>query len=398
MIELPPCKKLYLLVGSNPLPNFLAAIVLKPESVCLFFTPESAPVKDKLEQILKNRGLLVSSQGLGHATDSSKVREQFNSAFSVPHEHEHDHLDYTGGTKVMAAHARIAFRDVFGDDWAYKHTSYLDEKAGLLRYDHGFVIAIDEIDIDITVDDVLELHGIDGKRKERVKDLHLNVECMPKEADAQAIANAALDKPWLAGCLYNLNREEGVRRSITDAKRCPVIMSDLVPDMSIKEFPESCWKGRVFEKWCKFIESGWFEIWCGKFVQELAKESEVYVNVNCIRDNGRKFEIDLMVVRNHRLYVISCTTDTTIQLCKSKVFEVAMRSRQLGGDLARSALFCMLYGENEDGLYLTQLEGDVKDIWGASNTPKVFGLKDLKEWAGIDGPSDVSSLKKWLES
>ena len=135
------------------------------------------------------------------------------------------------------------------------------------------------------------------------------------------------------------------------------------------------------------------ETWCGELVRGIAKSDEVSVGVNCVRKNGHKFEIDVALVRGHRLYVISCTTDTTLGLCKSKLFEVAMRARQLGGDLARFALVSLLHGAHID-----QLKNDVADVWEAPNPPRAFGMDDLKEWAGIQGQPNTSSLMEWLDS
>lgn len=75
-----------------------------------------------------------------------------------------------------------------------------------------------------------------------------------------------------------------------------------------------------------------------------------------------------------------------------------MRARQLGGDLARSAVVCLLNGSDTKGPYVDQLRHDIEDIWDAPNTPKVFGYDDLREWAGIAGGAGTESLKKWLES
>jgi len=126
--------------------------------------------------------------------------------------------------------------------------------------------------------------------------------------------------------------------------------------------------------------------------------SEVTIGMNCVRENGRHFEIDVAVVRGHRLYVISCTQSARLADCKGKLFEVSMRARQLGGDLARSAVVCLLNGSDKKGPYVDQLRHDIEDIWDAPNTPKVFGFDDLREWSGIAGGAGVESLKKWLES
>jgi hypothetical protein len=98
------------------------------------------------------------------------------------------------------------------------------------------------------------------------------------------------------------------------------------------------------------------------------------------------------------LYVLSCTTDSKKARCKSKLFEVAMRARQMGGDLARSALVCFLDGGDASGPYVDQLRSDIASLWEAPNVPAVFGLADLREWAGVGGKPNFASLREWLES
>lgn len=385
------CKQLLLLVGSNPLPNLIAALILKPESICLFYSRETKPVKDQLFETLK---VTVGKERLNEnfiedATDPSKVRRAFASISADAH------LHYTGGTKIMAAHARMAFREVGGKDG---QASYLDERKAVLRFDDGYEIDIASHRLKLTIDEILGLHGIKINPTGVVCQSPSTKQDIPSDADVKKIAEAVLDNPCLANRLYNINREDSEPRPFSDAKRCPVQIDDLVSGMTIKQLPENAWTKDTYKKWCKFLEGGWLEHWCGGLVQDIAKESEVHVSVNCRRANGRLFEIDVAFIRGHRLYVISCTTDTRIHLCKSKLFEVAMRARQLGGDLARSALVCLLHGSNDNGLYVAQLRYDVADIWGASNTPRVFGLDDLREWAGIHGEPKVGTLQQWLES
>lgn len=75
-----------------------------------------------------------------------------------------------------------------------------------------------------------------------------------------------------------------------------------------------------------------------------------------------------------------------------------MRSRQLGGDLARSALVCLIDGQDSQGKYIDQLRGDVASVWEAPNKPEVFGLADLREWTGTAGSPNLDALKRWLDS
>ena len=260
------------------------------------------------------------------------------------------------------------------------------------------IAELGRLKIKLTIDEILGLHGIKINPTGVVRQSPSTKQDIPSDADVKIIAEAVLDNPFLANRLYNINREDGEPRSFSDAKRCPVQINDLVSGMTIQQLPENGWTKDIYKKWYKFLEGGWLEHWCGDLVRDITKESEVYVSVNCMRANGRLFEIDVAFIREHRLYVVSCTTDTSIHLCKSKLFEVAMRARQLGGDLARSALVCLLHGSNNNGLYVDQLRSDIADFWVASNTPKVFGLDDLREWEGIHGEPNVGTLQQWLES
>jgi hypothetical protein len=131
---------------------------------------------------------------------------------------------------------------------------------------------------------------------------------------------------------------------------------------------------------------------------KLDPGGDLTVGVNAKRETATKhdppMEIDIVVIRGYRSYFISCTTDTTKKLCKSKLFEIAVRSRQLGGDLARACLVCLA-----DDRTISALRADVDDVWGASNTTRVFGLSDVRAWSDCDGTQpNRHSLQAWLES
>lgn len=377
------CKQLLLLVGSNPLPNFLAALILNPESICLFYSPETEKVKDYLYEKLKNRFDHISEQPIKDATDPSEVRKAFKSISKDAH------LNYTGGTKIMAAHARLAFHDAGGAD---AQASYLDERKSVLRYDNGYSIDISQHTF-VTVDEILGLHGIN-----RIP-AGAQPKTEPNDQDVKRVVESVIDNPGLASELYGIHRkDDGNLQALSKAIQDPLDLNHFVSGLSIQQLPEHDWTKDTYKRWCKFLGGDWLEQWCGSLVRDITQKSEVLVGVDCQRANNRQLEIDVVLIRGHRLYVISCTTHTKIGLCKSKLFEVAIRARQLGGDLARSALVCLLHGSNDDGAYVDQLRNDAADIWEASNTPAVFGLDDLREWAGTNGPADVGGLKKWIES
>lgn len=378
------CSRLMLLVGSNPLPNYLATLILGAQTIHLFYSPQTAPIKEHLVEKLRERlgSANVIETCIEDATDAAKVRAAFS---SVPKD---AHLHYTGGTKIMAAHARMAFDALGGAD---RQASYLDERKGILRFDDGYEIELSQECLELSLEDVLKLHGI-----ERIAS-NVAPGPAPTEQDLETLVKVVLKQPDRALELYECHRVAGKRCGFSKAKETPVDIGELVDSaLSISRLPEEGWTARNYEKWCDFLGGGWLEMWCGDLVESLVSGAEVSRGTDCKLANGRQFEIDLALLRGHRLYVISCTTETRIGLCKSKLFEVAMRARQLGGDLARSALVCLLHGKDPKGPFVDQLRNDVADMWDAPNTPRVFGLDDLREWAGVQSKPNPSSLKDWL--
>jgi len=383
-------EKLILLVGSNPLPNYLAAQLLKPKSLSFIYSPETEQVKNYLKKVLENMDSDIEEKGIADATDPKCVRGRVQECLG---EGSRVHLHYSGGTKVMATHARMQFREAGYDD---RHASYLDERRGVLRFDDGYEISLADHNLRLTMDLIVGLHGIE--RKDRGD----SVEQAPTAEDAEKIAKNVFACTELARKLYDIHRENGKRVGLEKAKENPIPLSRFIPkddEFSISNIPEADWNKRTYKKWLDFLGGGWLEQWVGEIIKGcLAGEGEVEIGVYFRRANGREFEIDVSVVRNHRFYLVSCTTDIKLTLCKSKLFEIAMRARQLGGDLARSALVCLLQGSNDKGAYVEQLRSDVADIWNAPNTPRGFGLDDLKEWAGIDSAPDCRTLREWFNS
>lgn len=386
------CKQLLLLVGSNPLPNFLAVLILKPESVSFLYTSETRPVKERLNDILQKRypALVLSERLIRDATSPSRIRESF------PAIDEETHLHYTGGTKIMSAHALMTFLDKGGSS---KHASYLDERNSLLRFDDDNVPPIDlsKAELNLTIREILQLHGItvDSIGSERPTG-----PTMPSIEDAKIMTAQVLADPSLARTLYE--EIQKMPEAITKAKSAPLYLSRYVPGLSVDAIPADTWNCNLYKAWRDFLQGEWLEIWCSDLVHQLASDGAVHFDIQCLRKNGRTFQIDVMLVRGHRLYVISCTTEAEdINLCKSKLFEVAIRARQLGGDLARSAFVSLLTGtityKKTEILKMDLLRNDIGNIWEASNEVQAFGLDDVRSWYGFRGVSDIHNLKEWLE-
>ncbi|GIX46053.1 MAG: hypothetical protein KatS3mg131_0264 [Candidatus Tectimicrobiota bacterium] len=319
---------------------------------------------------------------IADATDVRKIRDAC-STLRV------DHLHYSGGTKPMAAHALQAC------GLCDSQLSYLDERKGLLRFDDGYDIQLDREDLGLTLELLLKLHGIERVVSDG------DSSGTPTEHDATAVARYVLNRPEAADELRTALRPNDRRRNITQARRDPWRPP---PELSltVSVVPDHDWTNDRYKKWDAFLCGGWLERWIAALIRTCLDGAPgvVDVGVHCkrARPSPAEFEIDVAVVRRHRLYVVSCTTDRKKALCKSKLFEVSMRARQMGGDLARSALACLVDRGDEKGPFVEQLRADIASIWDAPNIPRVFGLADLREWAGVSGDVNLSTLKEWLDS
>lgn len=398
---------LILLVGSNPLPNYLSACALRPSRLALVYTKETEDAKKRLQAKLKeilDKDLEYIDALVQDAADATAVQRAIAPLLSGGTDSYGSRgemlLNYTGGTKVMAAHAHMAFLHHTNDK---KNASYLDEggkgRQPRLRFDDGREKSLTDFpDFPLNLQTILSLHGIQCTAR-TPKDP------APTEKDAREILCKVLQDVPLAAALYcereRLEEYSNPIKAVPEPFRAdryglalsqPIFPTEQLNGLGTRDSRES-W----FKQWCKFIGGEWLEECVGEQIRQLKLDPapEITVGVNACRGAKKTaLEVDIAVVRGHRSYFISCTTDTTKSVCKSKLFEVAVRSRQLGGDLARASLVCLA----DDGV-VSKLQEDIDDVWGASNTTKIFGHSDVRSWSDCgDKPPNCHSLKTWLES
>ncbi len=332
-------KTLILLVGSNPLPNYITAMVLKPEKIVMLYTEQTEKPTACLREVFKECGIETPEPLKVDAADVTSVKKCIKDIKGI--DTGECHLNYTGGTKVMSAHARLAFQEAGGND---SQASYLYERKGLLYFDNGLYVELETAELNLTVERILTMHGISIKSSGN-----------PPTSEELANARAKL--------------------------------------VSKLEDPSIDTGG----KWLEKLAFQWL-----KQTGMINDDTEIHININCLLSSQRGFEIDLSLVQGHRLFVISCTStmkkDKALNECKNRLFEAATRARQLGGDLARVALICLLGGRDQNGLYIDQLKNDMESLWKVPNPPQVFGPDDVRTWEGLNGPKSYRSLKRWFEN
>lgn len=466
---------LFLLVGENPLPNYIAAKMLLKEggTVYLVHSTDTSSKADCIGRMLEPINVIPISLGRNEA-NSRCIRDKIQNQIKEVLEKHPDHtfgLNYTGGTKAMSVHGYRALFEVSGVQ--NPRFSYLDARSLQMLIDREndspkpepvpVKVSLREIfdlhelhlkQAPITYQDLLEaapkltnlhpelakLHTdinlviawrwwCDNVLKPAVKILKKKPNKPPEwewkadknieqvtvpltpdiairnldEALQEYLKQPENDKPlleifkkqnyklikelvdfynffWIPEYIPYIERVTKVLQSLD-------YLSESEVELSLKQFSE---KGK-FEKSkhaCQWLDGLWLEHYVLSQVDKISTSNPYWIH-----DSGmsfkvedakkEKFEFDVAFTKDYQLFALSCTTDATKTLCKSKLFEAYIRAHQLGGDQARIALVCC-YNKPEEIEAELKVETEV-----AKEDPKiaVFGCKELdnlqvhiKEW------------------
>lgn len=398
---------LILLVGSNPLPNYVAAKMLLSEGgrVAFVHSTDTAGIATKLAEVLKLGSEKIRRFEIKDLSCSSEIQGAVNKSSEwLGNENGKLHLHYTGGTKQMAVHSYQALKGS-GKDFV---ASYLDARELKLRIDgedRGY-----EINEELGLMDLMALHAMtlkDACKEKPVlkEEVVMGLMKFYDSFDSKSSQVAGYDQ-WLVRtirsqdpnspalcqeiCQKKKKKGELVFKDSESLKKLVFDCSFSLDGDGVKSVPFGCPKvnpneptlaqlvydGSDLKKACKALSGQWLEeyaFWCVEKVSSCVGLHEWHLSVKSQEgeiDKNEKFELDVVAIRKHQVFVISCTTASDKAMCKSKLFEVHLRARQIGGDEARTILLCL--SERPDVLQ-KELDGPMeKHI-------KVFGRQDLKE-------------------
>ncbi|MBD2150644.1 DUF1887 domain-containing protein [Pseudanabaena sp. FACHB-1277] len=405
---------LFLLIGENPLPNYVAAKTLlksggKPY---LVYTEHTEGAANKLQEILgtteNERVPLERNESNGFKIQElikQKVREiqkqQPSQSFG---------LNYTGGTKAMAVHAYQAFLNL-GLEPKPKF-SYLDPRSLKMLIDQK----AKPCPIDIMDNDIRSLLDISFERLFDLHDLHwkedkppISSPCMINAAKellelylqrrdeiAESYLKWSLDKDGLGkaknGKFWrNENHLENVEIDLSKLPERVIIVLKKHLNLTSNKFPLRIAKNygfKLISHFCDWLNYGWVEHYVLSQVQQIRnlKIDETAMSFH-IEDSDNpdadwdKFEFDVAFRRGHQLFALSCTTSIHDDTCKEKLFEAYVRARQLGGAEARVAVICPHYDPN-------RLEKQMK-VLTQDRKIAVFGKKHLRKLS--------QSISNWIQ-
>ena len=367
---------LFLLIGSNPLPNFVAATLMARSraTVVLLHTGATAAVAERLARRLRDDrpGLTLQLHSVAEADGPAIARKvgavtqslgQTSPKYVVA-------LNYTGGTKPMATYSYRVLFQLFPEGIF----SYLDARSLSMVIDQAsrtvqHVPVGDSVQL--TLDDIAGLHGYEIRRSRQQRSTLL--------ANAIMETHLATDgmrqwRTWLESWRENIR--------LPTPNEFPSIAPVL------QAFSEVC-EGTVTDssvarvvgfnelKQCgKYFGGEWLEDYTLEALVSIADDAHLndFAAGAVIQAPGRPdFEFDVIATLSYQLFGISCVVTEQKARAKEHLMEVFTRAKQLGGDEARFAAVTLC-----DDRQVRDLENDVTQTWDAVGKIKIFGRPHLR--------------------
>jgi len=364
---------LFLLIGTNPLPNYVAAKLLaRPEThVYLVHSDETGDLANRLVSTLK----LPDGKWSKVSVKEADPRSIYSEVSKYARDKKGIGLNYTGGTKLMAVHAFQAVRDADPDAiFSYLDAWELKMIAGKSGAYPVEITANDKVNINFK-----ELFGLHG--------LSLDENEFSKGPKYPHLCKAIVD-------LYKDEKSLGVWKRWVNKNRCKDLPSQMAELYGVVQVMREICDGVEFNGdnlarllgYEKGLSSSqiWFQ---GKWLEnhvlniiiqlvnrnDITNVSDYGMNLKCKKDPKQKdnsFELDVALILGYQLFAISCTVSDDKAECKEHLFEAYVRAKQMGGDEAKVGLICN-YGRPE------LLQQEVEESWDVPKKKiRVFGAKN----------------------
>ena len=370
---------LFLLIGTNPLPNYVAfRLLAKPEChVYLVHTDETAKIANRLVDITD----LPDDRWTKILVKDSDANDIFTKIYECAQGKQGLGLNYTGGTKIMAVHSYRAIQTA--DPGAI--FSYLDARSLKLMIDRSDTSPIGlpaGLCIKPSIETLLTLHGRTPCK--------LNKDTFQPDVCRELVTIPRTEfRKW---CDDNLRSGHG-----TPIRKKQNPKTELPPFENLSEYWEGCkTMGELAARWgetigyvARWFDGKWLEHYTLWAVQQVAQECEVHDAVWNLEPEQGKFDLDVAALRGYQLFAISCTTESNKGLIKQKLFEAYIRARQLGGDEARVGMVCFAPEDNPES-NPARIKQEIKEEWDANEKFRVYGVADL--------PDLPAHLQEWFNS
>ncbi len=404
---------LVLLVGTNPLPNYVVAKYFASNSselkrIWFLYSekkgsnPGTKDYAENIEYVLnqpnndklvnrKDESIDILLRSIEDISRAHKIKDNISQIIKndIPRI-GNVHLNYTGGTKAMSVHVYQTFKEELG--YGKFSASYLDARDYKIKFDDGANYDTKDLRkiVEIEWEHLFRLHGYirsHGCKEEETKkefldlvtleeknlilqrleevvsaERHRDIKGFYDEANkGKLLAKSGKDPldykkeidKELAQYTRNTHKELFNFLSVAPAG---VRFVDEQGDWVYDNFPIS---GKKQDKnageYRGFLNGKWLERYVAWIIESRLSDTlgkDVAINYKCIKKGKqdiKTFEIDVLVKHGYQLCGISCGTSGKEASIKNKGFEIILRTRQLGGDEARAILVTLLEKKDDNG-------------------------------------------------
>ncbi len=370
---------LFLLIGMNPLPNYVVyRLLAKPDCHVYFVhSDKTSQIADRLANVMD----LPVNSWTKIRVDESNAIDIFTKIYKYAKGKSKLGLNYTGGTKTMAVHS---YRAIHATE-PNAIFSYLDARRLELIIDKEGTSSIRlpvGLSVRLSIEALLTLHG-------RTPD-KLNRDPFQPDFCRELVTIPRTElRKW---CDDNLRSGSG-----TALKKKQDPKTELPPFENLSKYWNGCkTMGELTALWgekigsiARWFDGKWLEHYTLWAVQQVSNECEVHDAVWNLEPKKGKFDLDVAALRGYQLFAISCTTVSSKSIIKQKLFEVYVRAHQLGGDEARVGIVCFAPENNPSG-NPARIKEEIEEQWDAEGKFRVFGEEDL--------PHLTDRFKDWFNS
>jgi hypothetical protein len=386
---------LFLLVGRNPLPNYIAAHHLLKQNgrAILLHPPGGGGHTSRLAAILKRR-LEAGPARTAEPRDLPTVgaREIANHVRAIVRDlkirpEATVGLNYTGGTKPMAVHVYRTLEAELGRDVTF---SYLNGQDLQLYIDGRGRFPANDRSLDLMLSDLAALHGYQTQEHKASRQTPQHLEL----AQAVLCVNQTRAGQWDWLRWRREGFTVGVLPTAADYPELEPFLQALdehCPGSPTPEATAHLLGYQALDQCGKWFNGGWLEDIALQAVRDNVGKHQIgpaqYMGNLRLKPlpeleltTPRDFESDVLVMIGFQLFLISCIANSVRSKkgkakddrseTKKHLFEAYTRARQLGGDEARAAVVSLLEDPHS-------LEEEINREWLPPGGVRVFGRVHL---------------------
>lgn len=424
-------ENLVLLVGTNPLPNYVVGkyfLITNPhlKKIWLVYSEKkndfgTKEIAEKIEKVFNKKDLIefCPLEKISDARDINRNVESNILERLVKMDHKTVHLNYTGGTKAMAVHVYRTIEKYEKISNSEKSYSYLDARGFVLTDDEKGKVTEDLRKIindncrTFSFDILINLHGYQKKSKgsEYCEEWNEVLEEFKKLIDENRLEEYLKWKKLIRKIFYikknekeiidtNINRINSKIKERLDFnggsynfeehpfKNYALKILNKMPtaDYLLKNnelyISDSIIKKQLISS-IEFLDGKWLENYVFQILKRNLKLNSIHVPLELnwilekqnVTKDDKDFELDIILLNGYQIYGISITTDNDEGRCKSKGFEIIHRVNQIGGEESKAILVTCLAHEKAK-----KLEDDLKAETSSKERLIVSGIEDIPEY------------------